>query len=130
MMPLFSRKPSHPTPGMVRLRLINLHPDFSTPTASSTVWQMPSWASVSSSLDNIPFEMRYLIEALVSHGTVTVPEVGDLLCGLRRYRSDDRLDLLEGLFKWTRRGSIDTDLRREFSVVGVLNIPDLSLYSH
>ena len=117
------------TLGMVRLKLINLNPDFSTPTAPLTEKPMPSWPSVVlSSLEDIPFEMRYLVEALVSHGTVMLPEVGDLMRSLGRYRFtlDEKIRILEGLFTWTRRNDIDSDVRRKSPAFGLLNEPNIN----
>ena len=94
---------------MVRLRLIHLDPDFSTPNAKLQTQKLPNhWI--------LPrdFEERYLIEALLSHGTITIPEIEDTILCINRYRQDFRLTLLEGLFKWNRSGTIDKDIRRMF----------------
>ena len=98
---------------MVRLRLVGLGPDFSTPSAPAVPRAMPSWPSVSGILDGLDFEIRYLVEGLLSHGTLTVPEVGDLMKSLERFQRSDRVLILEGLFKWTRRGTINIDVRGE-----------------
>ncbi|EKM49158.1 uncharacterized protein PHACADRAFT_201955 [Phanerochaete carnosa HHB-10118-sp] len=97
---------------MVRLRMINLDPDFSTPTEHVPVQAMPGAEFVDRCLQCLPFDKRYLIEALLSHGTITIPEVDELLRALAHYqRDDDQIVILEGLFKWTRQASIEKDLQ-------------------
>lgn len=98
---------------MVRLRLINLEPDFGNPTTPAISRPLPLWSHITAILESLTFELHYLVEGLLSHGSITVPEVGDLVTSLRRFRPDDQVLILEGLFKWTRRGSIDVDIRRE-----------------
>lgn len=96
---------------MVRLRMIHLEPDFSTPTRLVPMQPISSAQSIEDLLSSLPFEKRYLVEALLSHGTVTVPELPELLHALTRYRRDDQTIVLEGLFKWTRRASVKQDIR-------------------
>lgn len=74
---------------------------------------MPDWATIESLLYDMRFDKRYLVEAVISHGIVVVPEVPDLLKSLTRYRHDDQIRVLEGLFKWTRHGPIGVDIRRK-----------------
>ena len=98
---------------MVRLRLLHLDPDFVTPTAEIITKPMPVYSNAKRVFEGATFEERYLLEALLSHGTVTVPEVLDTWTTINRYRYENRLHIMEGLFKWTRVGSIDEDIRRE-----------------
>ena len=100
-------------PGMVRLRMIHLDPNFSTPTAHTVEQRLPSWMSIEAILVKFDFEMRYLMKGLLSHGAVFVPELDDLTKALGRFRPVDRTRILEGLFKWTRRGPIDVDMKRK-----------------
>ena len=70
-------------------------------------------------MEGLPFEMRYLVEALVTHGKVILPEVDRLMRCLdqHRFTDSDKIGILEGLFIWTRRGDIDADIRRESSIL-------------
>lgn len=93
---------------MVRLRMINISPDFGTPSAKLSARNMPSLPS----LTHLPFDERYLVEALLSHSRVTVPEIRQFLTTVEHYRRPYRTLIMEGLFKWTRRGDITEDVTR------------------
>jgi hypothetical protein len=98
--------------GMVRLRMLNLFPDFDDATAAEPPpIIMPRLSSFSAMLGEISFEIRYLIDALLSHGTVSLPEVEEMLQRLSRFSSSHRVMILEGLFAWTRRGNITADIK-------------------
>lgn len=114
---------------MVRLRMININPDFGTTSARLSALDMPSMPS----LAHLPFDERYLVEALLSHSRVMVPEVSQLLKAVERCRYPHRTLVLEGLFKWTRRGDIAEDVTRMglIRLVGPANLtvqtsPDVS----
>lgn len=64
------------------------------------------------SLAHLPFDERYLVEALLSHSRVTAPEVRRFLKAVEHYRRPQRTQIMEGLFKWTRRGDIAEDVTR------------------
>ena len=96
---------------MVRLKLLNLFPDFDDATAvEPPPIPMPRWSSFSTILEKESFEIRYLIEALLSHGVVSLPEVGQMLQRLSRMIFVHRSMVLEGLFAWNRRDSIAADI--------------------
>lgn len=100
--------------GMVRLRLLDLFPDFSNPARPPMrTLPMPSWQQMNSDLAQQPFELRYLLEGLLTHGLVTLPEIRPLMSLISRIRLNRQLEILEGLFKWTRQGSIGHDLNGE-----------------
>ena len=71
---------------------------------------MPVWPD----LTHLQYTIRFLVEGLLSHGTFSVPEIGDLLTELRRYQPEFHEPILEGLFRWTRRGALCRDLRGTF----------------
>ncbi|KAI0695361.1 RdRP-domain-containing protein [Cytidiella melzeri] len=97
---------------MVRLRMINLYPDFQDATAvEPPPTFMPRWSSFEYLMVNETFTIRYLVEALLSHCKVLLPEVPDLFRALSRMPASRRSTALEGLFMWTRRHTIAMDLK-------------------
>lgn len=100
---------------MTKLRMFDLYPDVAPSTKEDlTLLILPSWSSARIFLADYDFEVRYVVEALLSHGIVSFPEIQGLSVAIRRMRQDIRLTVLEGLFMWTRKGSIEGDLKGLF----------------
>ncbi len=99
---------------MVRLRMLNLYPDFDDATIPEPdPLPMPRWRDLPlrTLLTDLSFAIRYLIEALLSHGNISIPEILELLSVLSHVPADRRPLVLEGLFKWTRQTNITADVR-------------------
>ncbi|KAI0337237.1 RdRP-domain-containing protein [Trametopsis cervina] len=97
---------------MVRLRIVNLDPDFADPTATDLPpAPMIRWSSLVQETMSLSFPIRYLVEALITHNIVLLAEARQLIEALQRVRLDIQAAVLEGLFMWTRRSSIAVDLR-------------------
>ncbi|KAI0090965.1 RdRP-domain-containing protein [Irpex rosettiformis] len=99
---------------MVRLRMLNLYPDFDDATRPVLdVLPMPRWSEpgIQQLMKAQSFSIRYLVEALLTHGSLSIPELAELFSALSRMPSSRRTLVLEGLFMWTRRDTITSDLR-------------------
>ena len=97
---------------MVRLRVLGLHPDFNDAARlEPNPMPMPRWSSQLLNLQPMPFPVRFLIEALLSHGNIALPELDDLLPELSRIPPSRQHPILEGLFTWNRRSTITVDMR-------------------
>lgn len=97
--------------GMVRLRLLRINPDFFHPSIPPSLHQLPNWSFTEKSVAHWSFSDRYLLESLLSHGTVTLPEVSDLVKSIHEYYTTNSTLVLEGLSKRKRRSSIEHDLK-------------------
>ncbi|KAI0342571.1 RdRP-domain-containing protein [Trametopsis cervina] len=97
---------------MVRLKLLNLDPDFSDPiSVELPPAPVVRWSSLLQETSSLSFPIRYLVEALITHNIVLLAEVKQLIEAIQRARLDIQAAVLEGLFMWTRRSSIAVDLR-------------------
>lgn len=105
---------------MQKLRMLNVNVEIGSADSDNDhvepqlVWP-PSSPSGRARVNSMPFDEQYLIEALLSHGIVTLPEVGTLLDAVLRIPQHLRLATLEGLFMWTRGRALTHDLRSKSS---------------
>ena len=99
--------------GMVRFRMMGLRPDFDDATRPELdPMPTPSWCEykIQRLMSRQSFSIRYLVEALLMHGRVSLPELDELFALLPRIPSSRQQSILEGLFAWTRSGTITADL--------------------
>lgn len=96
---------------MTRLRLIHLDVDIIPPSTPLSTTPMSMWPQ--SILNNLDFKSRYLVEGLLSHGTIDIEDVTTLIHSLATYRTPFHLGILEGLFRWTRSKSLQNDVKGE-----------------
>ncbi|KAH8087827.1 RdRP-domain-containing protein [Cristinia sonorae] len=110
---------------MVRLRLKKMRPNFEhpeNPPPSRPLGQVVLPEVLLDDRDSI-FPTRYLFESLLSHGIVSICEVGDLAAAIDAYGQDTRAALLEGLFKKGRRGDIQRDIKAVARLLAPEKIP-------
>lgn len=98
---------------MVRFRKLGLDPDFDDATRPElNPIPTPRWFEyrIQQLMHRQSFPIRYLVEALLTHGRVSFPELAELFAVLSRVPASRRQLVLEGLFTWTRQGAIKEDL--------------------
>ena len=98
---------------MVRFRMMGLRPDFDDATRPELdPIPTPRWceSKIQRLMNRQSFPIRYLVEALLMHGRVSIPELDELFALLPRIPSSRQQSILEGLFAWTRSGTITADL--------------------
>ena len=101
---------------MVRMRKLRMKPDFSHPTLSAYPIEpfLPK-ARIADMLARCPFDLRYLIEVLVSQNMVHIPELAGLLERLDQEESHlDKFRLLDALYV-TSGKSLQQKLAGKFS---------------
>lgn len=72
------------------------------------------WSPDAHCIADWSFSDRYLLESLLSHGTVTLPEVRALVRTIGEHFAAISTLVLEGLSKTKRRSTIESDLKSTF----------------